>query len=82
MARVQIPPKRKPKWRELEDRIVDRYGMLLTTAQLGRVIGVANYDQIKGWAALEGLAPVRIGQRNKWDARDVAKALDRAKVIA
>ena len=72
------PPRRKPKWRELEDRIVDRYGMLLTTAQLGRVIGISNYDQIKTWAEGENIRPIPIGQRKKWDARDVAKAIDNA----
>lgn len=68
--------RRDPHWREIEDRIVDRFGMLLTTAQLGKVIGMTNYDRIKEWARSEEITPKRIGTRNKWDARDVAKAID------
>lgn len=70
--------RREPHWREIEDRIVSRYAMLLTTAQLGHVIGMTNYDHIKSWADAEGISPVKIGKRNKWDARDVAKAIDNA----
>lgn len=76
------PPRRKPRWREMEDRIVERYGMLLSTADLGRVLGISNYDQIKGWAAAENLSPVLIGQRKKWDAREIAKALENAALRA
>ena len=72
------PPRREPRWREREDRITERFGMLLSTAQLGRVIGMTNYEHIKKWAADEGITPIRVGSRNKWDARDVAKAIDNA----
>lgn len=76
MPRVKIgQPERGPGWKDLENRIVERYGMLLTTAALGRVLGMANYPQIKKWAADEGLVPRRINNRNRWDARDVAKAV-------
>lgn len=71
-------PRREPHWRELEDRIVERYGMLLTTAQLGKVIGMTNYDKIKLWAKSEDILPRKIGSRNKWDSRDIAKAIDNA----
>ena len=69
------PSRRKSRCREMEDRIVERYGMLLTTADLGRVLGMANYDCIKDWVRSEGIEPVPIGKRNRWDARDVAKAI-------
>lgn len=72
------PPRREPRWREYEDRIVDRFGMMINTAQLGRVLGMSNYDHIKKWAADEGITPIRVGRRYKWDARDVAKAIDAA----
>lgn len=75
-------PTRTAKWREMEARIEARYGMFLTTAQLGRVIGLKNYYVIKQWAVEEGIQPVRIGARDKWDARDVAKALDNAAMRA
>ena len=75
-------PRARASWRQMEDRIVDRYGMLLTTADLGKVLGLANYDQIKGWARSENILPIPIGKRNRWDARDVAKALDNAAMRA
>lgn len=70
--------RRKPRWREIEDRIVERYGMMLTTADLGRVLGMSNYDCIKQWAAEEDISPIPVGRRKRWDARDVAKAIDNA----
>lgn len=75
-------PRARARWREMEDRIVERYGMLLTTAELGSVLGLRNYDQIKGWASDENILPIPIGKRNRWDARDVAKALDNAAMRA
>lgn len=72
----------EPRWKEWEERIVSEYGMLLTTAQLGKVIGMSSYDKIKRWAEAEGVEAVPIGSRKKWDARSVAKVLDRARFRA
>lgn len=81
MPRVKplVGPKFEPRWKEWEERIVSEYGMLLTTAQLGNVIGMSSYDRIKKWARDEGVEAVPIGNRTKWDARSIARAIDRAR---
>lgn len=75
-------PQFESRWKEWEERIVSEYGMLLTTAQLGKVIGMTSYDKIKRWAEAEGVEAVPIGNRRKWDSRSVAKVLDRARFRA
>lgn len=72
-------PRFESKWKEWEERIVERYGMLITTAQLGTIIGMKSYDKIKRWARDMEIEPVPVGKRNKWDAREIAKAIDRAR---
>ena len=68
-------------WKQYEARIMERFGtMLLNTDQLGQVIGLKNYRQIKTWAEAEGVTGIPVGKRIKWDARDVAKALANAKL--
>jgi len=65
----------------MDNRISDRFGaMLLTTAQLGQVIGIQNYDRISQWAQDEDLHPVFVGRRRKWATYDVARALCNAKL--
>ena len=84
MPRVKplVGAKFEPHWREWEERIVDQYGMMLTTAQLGTVIGMKSYDKIKAWARDEGVEAIPVGKRVKYDARQVAKAIDRARFRA
>lgn len=71
--------RRTQEERELAQDIAERYGELLAIGDLSNLLG-ASKDTAYRWAALQNLPYYIINNRRKWQARDVAHAIDTQRV--
>lgn len=75
-------PARSGSKKQLEDKIIDMFGVCLTLADVMKVIGLRDQTCAKNWVASEGLEAVMVNGRRRYIAMDVAKALERSKIRA
>lgn len=69
---------RKEK-KQLEDKIIDLFGMCLTMKDLMKVLGMRDYHCAKNWLIRENIEPVEVNGRKRYLATDIARALDNSK---
>ena len=70
------------KKKQLEDKIIELFGICLTFAEVKKVIGLQDYTCAMNWIRSEGIEPVLVNGRTRYLAADVAKALELSKIRA
>ena len=68
------------KKKQLEDKIIELFGICLTFAEVKKVIGLQDYTCAMNWIRSEGIDPVLVNGRKRYLAADVAKALELSKI--
>ena len=76
------PQMNNRKKKQLEDKIIELFGICLTFAEVKKVIGLQDYTCAMNWIRSEGIDPVLVNGRKRYLAADVAKALELSKIRA
>lgn len=79
-AKKRRPPAKKNK--QLEDKLIEMFGMSLQMVDLLKVLGLNNRACAKRWAQENGIVPIEINGRQRFLATEVAQALERSKLRA
>lgn len=79
-AKKRPPTKKQSK--QLEDKLIEMFGLSLQMVDLLVVLGLKNRAYAKRWAAENGVEPIEINGRQRYLATDVARALERSKIRA
>ena len=62
----------------LETELRDEYPKMVNRHEIGKIIGLVNYDAINEFVS--GLTAYRVGKRLKWKIEDVARRLYECRV--
>lgn len=88
MPRVNLggPPKQTAKvsdLKQMEDAVVDRFGLCLDLQSLMKVLGLKDQKTAKEWIRREGIPAIPVSEHKKryW-AQDVVRALHNAQFRA
>ena len=79
-AKKRRPPAKKNK--QLEDKLIEMFGMSLQMVDLLKVLGLNNRACAKRWVQENGIVPIEINGRQRFLATEVAQALERSKLRA
>ena len=74
------PQMNNRKKKQLEDKIIELFGICLTFAEVKKVIGLQDYTCAMNW--IQSIEPVLVNGRKRYLAADVAKALELSKIRA
>lgn len=64
-----------PAMKELENKIIELFGLSLNLANATKVLGMKDSGQAKIWLEKEGVLAMDVNGRKRWLATDMARAM-------